>query len=205
MRPIRKDKPKAKTTMLDFIKENQNFIKENQSSNPLEKQTMIAQSNVHAFKYTDEYMEQVQKYNQGLTTLDPKYTSVKPLHEILVRFYLHEPTVVGGLVMPFKEFVPVPTKSGVGSSTELETDFPFADKAVIVSAPDSNPLKPGDIVKTSRKATQLLVLGTGANALIKIEQSFVHPDSMLHYPPTDISNQHYGYALIQYHLIQAKL
>lgn len=185
-------------TMLDHMKANQ-------SSDPLAKQTMVAQSNIHAFKYTEEYMEQVQKYNQNLTTLDPLYSSVKPLHEILVRFYLHEPTKVGELVMPFKEFVPVPTNSGVGKSMELETDFPFADKAVVVSAPESNPLKPGDVIKTSRKATQLVMLGQGANASIKIEQSFVHPDSMMHLPTSDISNPHYGYALIQYHLIQAKL
>ena len=195
---LRKDKPKSKTTMLDFIKENQ-------SNDPLAKQTINAQSNIHAFKYTDEYMDQVQKYNQELTNLDPLYTSVKPLHEILVRFYLHEPTKVGSLVMPFKEFIPVPTNSGVGKSMELETDFPFADKAVIVAAPESNPLKPGDIVKTARNATKLLMLGTGANAVIKIEQSFTHPDSMLHLPTTDINSPHYGYALIQYHLIQAKL
>lgn len=195
---LRKNKPNSKKTMLDHIKENQ-------SSDPLGKQVAVAQSNIHAFKYTEEYMEQVQKYNNELRTLDPLYTSVKPLHEILVRFYLHEPTKVGNLVMPFKEFVPVPTNSGVGRSAELETDYPFADKAVIVSAPESNPLKPGDVVKTSRKATQLVVLGTGANAMIKIEQSFVHPDAMMHLPPTDISNPHYGYALIQYHLIQAKL
>ena len=199
MKPsLRKDKPKHKETMMDFFKQNQ-------SNDPLGKQTMIAQSNIHAFKYTDEYMEQVQKYNKELTQLDPLYTSIKPLHEILVRFYLHEPTKVGELVMPFKEFVPVPTNSGVGKSTELETDFPFADKAVVISAPESNPLKPGDIVKTSRKATQLVMLGQGANAMIKIEQSFIHPDSKMHLPTSDISNQHYGYALIQYHLIQAKL
>ena len=195
---LRKNKPNSKKTMLDHMKENQ-------SSDPLGKQVAVAQSNIHAFKYTEEYMEQVQKYNNELTTLDPLYTSVKPLHEILVRFYLHEPTKVGNLVMPFKEFLPVPTPSGTGKSTELETDYPFADKAVIISAPESNPLKPGDVVKTSRKATQLVVLGTGAHARIKIEQSFVHPDAMMHLPPTDISNPHYGYALIQYHLIQAKL
>lgn len=199
MKPsLRKDKPKAKETMLDFMKQNH-------MNNPLEKQTMVAQSNIHAFKYTDEYMEQVQKYNTEITNLDKLYTSVKPLHEILVRFYLHEPVKVGSLVMPFKEFVQIPTKSNIGSSAELETDFPFADKAVVISVPESNPLKPGDIVKTSRKATQLVVLGTGANALIKIEQSFTHPDSMMHLPTTDITNPHYGYALIQYHQIQAKL
>lgn len=196
---LRKDKPKAKTTMLDFIKENQ-------TSNPLEKQALVAQSNIHAFKYTDTYMEQVKAYNANLKTLDPQYTSVKPLHEILVRFYLHEPTVVGNIVMPFKQYVPVPTKSGIGKYDEIESDFPFRLKAVVISAPESNPLKPGDEIMLSRKAIQMNVIGDGgANRQIIVEQGFVHPDSFLHEVPTDVTSPHYGYGLVQYHEIKAKL
>ena len=193
---IKKNKPKAKTTMMDFIKDNQD---------PVAKQTAVVQSNVHAFKYTDDYMNQVQEYNKNLTNLDPMYTSIKPLHEILVRFYLHEPKRVGSLVMPFKESIPVATKSGQATYANVESDFPFALKAVVVNAPENNVLKTGDTIAVSHKATQLLVLGTGANAEIKIEQSFIHPDSGLQYPPSDLTNQHYGYALIQYYEVKAKL
>ena len=193
---LRKNKLKSKGTMLDFIKENQD---------PLAKQTMIAQSNVHAFKYTDEYMQQVLSYNKNLTTLDPLYTSVKPLHEILVRFYLHEPTLVGNLVMPYKQTIPVATKSGQGTYTDIESDFPFRMKAVVVSAPESNQLKAGDEILLSRKAIQMNIIGVGANAQLQVDQGFIHPDSNLHDIPTDVSSQHYGYALIQYFEVKAKL
>lgn len=195
---LRKNKPKSKTTMLDFIKENQ-------SSDPLSKQTAIAQTNIHAFKYTEDYAGQVLAYNQNIKTLDPQYTSVKPLHEILVRFYLHEPTTVGSLVMPFKQFVPIQTNSGVGKYEEVESDFPFRLKAVVISAPESNPLKAGDEVMLSRKAIQMNVLGQGANKQIVVEQGFIHPDSMLHENPTDVNSPHYGYGLVEYHQIKAKL
>lgn len=199
MKPvIRKDKPKSKTTMMDFIKENQ-------SSDPLQKQVVQVQTNIHAFKYTDLYDEQVRSYNQNLKTLDPQYTSVLPLHEILVRFYLHEPQKVGNLVMPFKQVVPVPTKSGVGSYEEIESDFPFRLKAVVISAPESNPLKAGDEVMLSRRAIQMNIVGNGANRQILVEQGFVHPDSFLHDVPTDVTSPHYGYGLVEYHQIKAKL
>lgn len=185
-------------TMLDHMKANQ-------SSDPLAKQTTIAQSNIHAFKYTDEYMKIVQDYNKDILNLDEQYTSVQPLHEILVRFYLHEPTVIGSMVMPFKTHVPVPTKSGVGNYEELESDYPFQLKGVVISAPESNPLKAGDVIYLSRKAIQMNVIGTGANRRIIVDQGFIHPDSQLHDIPTDPSNPHYGYGLVQYHDIKAKL
>jgi len=195
---LRKNKPGKKNTMLDFIKDNQ-------SSDPLAKQEAIAQTNIHAFKYTDEYNDQVIKYNNNLKNLNPLYSSIQPLHEILVRFYLHEPTKVGGLVMPFKQHVPVKTKSGVDGYQEVESDFPFRLKAVVVAAPESNQLKAGDEVMLSRRAIQMNVIGNGANAEIRVEQGFVHPDSMMHDCPTDLTNEHYGYALIQYHEVKAKV
>jgi hypothetical protein len=199
MTQLRKNKPKNKTTMLDFIKENQ-------TDNPLVKQTAIAQSNIHAFKYTDQYMEQVLSYNKNLTQIDPLYESVKPLHEILVRFYLHEPQKVGSLVMPFKQNIPVPNKSGQGEKySEIESDFPYRLTAVVVSAPESNTLKAGDKVLLSRRAIQLTVVGQGANANLIVNEGFVHPDSMMHECPTDVTSQHYGYGLVQYHEIKAIL
>lgn len=197
MNQLRKNKPKSKTTMLDFIKENQ--------TNPLEKQTAVAQSNIHAFKYTEEYHNQILDYNKNLTTIDPLYESVKPLHEVLVRFYLHEPVVKGSLVIPFKQNIPIATKNGQATYADVESDFPFTTKAVVVSAPESNSLKTGDVILLSRKAIQMYVVGTGANATINVEQGFVHPDSKLREVPTDLTSQHYGYGMVAYHEVKAKL
>ncbi len=194
----RLNKPKKKSTMIDFIKENQ-------TTTPLQKQESVAQAHIHAFKYTDEYAEQVASYNTNLLELDPLYTQIKPLHEILVRFYLYEPQKVGSLVLPFKQMVPIQTNSGVGKYTEVESDFPFQLKAVVISAPESNPLKAGDIIFCSRRAVQMNAIGTGANTKIVVDQGFVHPNTGLFDLPTDVTSQHYGYALIQYHEIKGKL
>lgn len=196
MQKLRKNKPASKSTMLDFIKESQD---------PSVKQTAIAQSNIHAFKYTEEYMKQVKEYNMDLKRLDPLYSSIKPLHEILVRFQLHEPVLVGNLVMPFKQAIPAPTNSGVSKYTDIESDFPYKLVAVVVAAPESNQLKAGEMVMLSRRAITMNVIGTGANAKLQVEQGFVHPESQLHDIPTDVTNQHYGYALVQYHEVKAKL
>jgi hypothetical protein len=199
MKPkVSNNKPKNKGTMLDFIKSNQ-------TDSPLEKQTAIAQTNIHAFKYTDEYLDQVKTYNTKLKELDPLYSSVTPLHGVLIRVELFEPTKVGSLVMPHKETIPIKTHSGIDSYASIETDFPYAPTAIVVSCPESNPLKPGDMILLSRKAIQMNIIGTGANAQLRVDNSFTHPTSKMFDTPTDVTSQHYGYALIQYHEIKAKL
>lgn len=192
----KKHKPANKYTILDHMKENQD---------PLAKQTMIAQSNIHAFKYSEEYANAVANYNKNVTTLDPDYVNVIPTHDILVRCFLHEPEKFGEVIMPYKQLVPVPTKSGVGSYEELESDFPYRMKAIIVSAPESNSLKSGDIVVLSRKAIQMNVIGNGPNRQIMVDQGFVHPDSNLQELPTDPTSKHYGYCMVSYFEVKAKL
>lgn len=194
----KRNKLARKETMLDFIKANQN-------GDPVQKQVNAAQSNINAYKYTPEYQELLTNYNKDVTILDKMYTNVQPLHEILVRFFVHEPTKIGELVQPYKVMVPIKTKSGVDSYQDMETDHPYMNKAVVISAPESNQLKPGDIVVLSQRAIQMVVIGNGANAVVRVDTGFVHPDAGLHEVPTDPSNEHYGYALVPYHEVKAKL
>jgi len=195
---VRKNKPLAKETMKDFIKKN------HMTNDPMVKQTTAEQANIHAFKYTDEYMEQVSNYNTNLDQIDDLYASVKPLHQILVRFYLHEPKKVGDLVLPFKQMIPAPTNAGPGKYSEIESDFPYTTKAIVVSAPESNPLKKGDNIVLSNRAIKLNVIGSAANARIDVD-GFVHPDAKLFEIPTDVTNRHYGYVLVDYHEIKARV
>lgn len=196
---MRKNKPVKKETMMDFIKKNHMT-----NDDPMEKQTKAAQTNIHAFKYTDEYYEQVVNYNKNISNLNPLYSNIKPLHQILVRVLLHEPKKVGNLVMPFKQIFPIPTKSGTGNYAEIESDFPFKTEGIVVAVPDNNPLKPGDKVMLSRKAFQMAVVGTGANTRIDVD-SFLHPSYDGQETPKDVTNEHYGYILVDYYQIQAKL
>lgn len=195
---VRKNKPLSKETMNDFIKKN------HMTGNSMVKQTAAEQASIHAFKYTDEYMEQVTNYNSNLNQIDELYASVKPIHQILVRFYLHEPKRVGDLVLPFKQVVDTPTNAGPGKFSEIESDFPYTTKAIVIAAPDNNPLQKGDNVVLSNRAIKLRVIGNAANARIDVD-GFVHPDAKLFEIPTDVTNKHYGYVLVDYHEIKAKV
>lgn len=163
-------------------------------------------STVHASKYTKEYYADVKKYNDNLKQIDSVYSSVVPLNKILVRPYLYEPSVTeSGLYLPYKQVIPVPTKSGQGSYADIESDFPYSPKAVVIQSPDNSNLKPGDVVILSRKAIQMVVLGTGADAELRIENGFVHPDSRYTDLPKDLKDPHYGYVMVEYFNIEAKI
>ena len=174
---------------------------------PSKKQHEKAQANIHAFKYSKEYYDLVIKYNSNLKDLSTLYASVKPLSKILIRPYLIEPQITeSGLVLPFKQTIPVPTNSGTTKYTDVESDFPYSPKAVVISVPEGNTsLKPGDTVFLSRKAIQMIVLGTGANAELRVENAFIHPDAQMFDMTKDISDPHYGYIMVDYHQIEAKL
>ena len=150
---------------------------------PSKAQKEKATSNIHASKYTKEYYDQVIKYNANLLTLDEQYQKVTPLTKILVRPFLIQPDITeSGLIFPYKQTIPIPTKSGQGSTKDVESDFPYSPKAIVVSVPENNTtLKPGD------------------------ENAFVHPDAGLYDLPKDLTNTHYGYVLVEQFQIEAKL
>lgn len=174
---------------------------------PSKAQKEKATSNIHASKYTKEYYDQVIKYNANLLTLDEQYQKVTPLTKILVRPFLIQPDITeSGLIFPYKQTIPVPTKSGVGTTKDVESDFPYSPKAVVISVPENNTtLKPGDIIFLSRKAIQMVVIGTAADAELRVENAFVHPDAGLYDLPKDLTNTHYGYVLVEQFQIEAKL
>lgn len=173
---------------------------------PSKKEKVKTISNVHASKYTNEYYDAVRKYNANLKTIDLKYKSVVPLNKILIRPYLYEPQVSeSGLYLPYKQVIPVATKSGQGTYQDIESDFPYSPKAVVISAPENSNLKSGDIVFLSRKAISLVVLGVGVDAELRIENGFVHPDSGYVDLPKDLNDPHYGYVMVEYFNIEAKI
>ena len=174
---------------------------------PAKKQFEKAQASVHAFKYSHEYYDAIINYNSQLQVINPLYGGVTPMSKVLVRPYLIEPQITeSGLVLPYKQTIPVPTNSGAAKYADIESDFPFSPKAVVVSVPTGNTtLKPGDVVFLSRKAIQMIVLGTGANAELRVENAFIHPDSKMFDLTKDVTNQHYGYIMVDYHLIDAKI
>ena len=191
-----KDRQKSKATMNSML-----------GVNAMNLQQAATENNVTAFKYSSEYVDQVKEYNSKVTDLDPLYTSIKPLQQLVVRAFLIEPKVSEtGLITPFKEALEVPTKSGVGTTREYETDWPYNQKAVIVAVPSgTHSLKVGDIVQLSPRAIQVAMKGKGNNVEPVIANGFIHVDSGLFMPPKDLKDPHYGYVLIQHNDIQAIL
>ena len=74
--------------------------------NAMNLQQAATENNVTAFKYSSEYVDQVKEYNSKVTDLDPLYTSIKPLQQLVVRAFLIEPKVSEtGLITPFKAVI----------------------------------------------------------------------------------------------------
>lgn len=176
-------------------------------TNPMNLQKANSENSLNAYKYSPEYVEQVKEYNSKVVDLDPQYTSIRPLQQLIIRAFLIEPKISeSGLVTPFKEVLQVPTKSGVGAAREYETDWPYNQKGVIVSVPAGmTSLKVGDIVQLSPRAIQVGMKGSGNNASPVIANGFIHVDSGLFEIPKDVDNKHYGYVLVQPNDIQAIL
>lgn len=176
-------------------------------TNPMNLQQTKSTNNLNAYKYSPEYVDQVKEYNGKVVELDPQYTSVRPLQQLIVRAFLIEPKVSeSGLVTPFKEVLDIPTHSGVGKAREYETDWPYNQKGVIVAVPTGmTSLKVGDIIQLNPRAIQIGMKGKGNNATPVVVNGFIHVDSGLFEPPKDVTNQHYGYVLIQPNDVQAIL
>lgn len=181
-----------------------NVISQNRTMS--DTQQVKAETNIHAYKYQPEYAENAKLYNQNLSVLNPDYTNIVPLRKVIVRCFVIEPTVTeGGLVLPYKQMLSYQTKSGQGKAGEFETDWPYADKAVVVSVPEGTTLiKQGDIVQLTRNAIEIRVAADGNNAVPVIANGYVHVDSKNEQTPKDMTDPDYGYVLISLGEIEAK-
>lgn len=193
------DKPKAKTSMKDLLNEHRA-----QDGNIKSQQIDMSNNSIKDEIMTQEQLESVFKYNENVTKLDELYTSVRPLNKVLVRVFLLEPSKTdNGLLIPHKQVLPVPTNSGVGSLMEMESPYPYSNKAVVVSAPQMVSVKPGNIVQL--ESAPVRVAGAGHNASIVVPYGYMHPDANSVIISTDPSNRHYGYLLVPSHEIMVVL
>lgn len=171
-------------------------------------QNSLSDDNIEAVETTQEELLQIAAYNKAIMTLDEDYKSIVPMSKVLVRVFLLEPHVTeNGLLEPHKQVIPIPTQSGVGSLMEIESPFPYANKAVVVAIPQlpMYAVQPGDIVQLESNPVKPLVSGRGANATIHIPASYMHPSAPSLNIPQDPNNKHYGYLLIPFHEISTKI
>jgi len=157
-------------------------------------------------KFNEDMDASIKQYNKNILELDPEYTKLKPMQKVLVRVFLKElRKTEDGLYLPNTEFVRLKTHAGVGYVGEVESPFPYSQKAVVVSVPDSvTTIKSGDIVYLSNKPIQAVPDGSGNEARITIPNAFIHPelgDDL----STNPNDRLYGYLQVNYFEIDFKL
>ena len=152
----------------------------------------------HEFTLDEAYDAKLKEYNKNLTNLDPMYSEgIKPTRKVIVRVFCNTSFVdESGQVHSAKTMVAIPTKSGFGSYTMLESPFPYSRKAVVVNTPEYTKLKKGDIITLSRTPVTAAPVGSGNDGTLVVPFSFVHPLADNEQIPYDPSNQHFGYLLI---------
>lgn len=172
---------------------------------PLSKQSSLSNDSIEGDVIKQEDLDAIFEYNNSIKNLDELYLSVRPLQRILVRVMLLEPSrSESGMLIPYKQTLPVPTQSGVGSLMEMESPWPYSNRAVVVATPElSTFLKVGDIVQLDSPPVR--IGGNAQNATIIVPSAYMHPDANTIMLPTNPSNKHYGYLLIPTHDILAKV
>ena len=169
-------------------------------------QSSKALSNVEAFEDSQEELSAIKDYNANITNLNPLYTSLEPLTGILVRVFLLEPIIKeNGFLVPQKQIISIPTNQGTGSLHEMETPYPYSQKAVVVATNKMTTLNVGDIVQLSNNPVRGSVEGAGRNASIVIPSGYIHADAGTIIIPTDARDEHYGYLLVSPHEISVRL
>lgn len=179
---------------------------EYQSNSPKQKQISLSNETTQDETWSQEELTQIQEYNANITTINPLYESVTPLTGYIVRVFLFEPKQENGVLLPYKQLVSVPTMNGQAEFAEIESPYPYSNKAIIVSAPvTSTLLKQGDIVQLGSNPVKPQVQGRGHNATVAIPAAYIHPEAKTFQIPTKLTDPHYGYLLIPLHEIIAKL
>jgi hypothetical protein len=152
-------------------------------------------------------LDSIVSYNENVPTLDELYANLSPVNGYIVRVFLHEPIVSEmGILIPHKQIVSIPTQNGMAEYAEIETPYPYSNKAIIVAAPQhATFLKQGDIVQIGDNPVKTRAVGSGKNATVTIPSAYLHPESKSIVVPTDVKNRHYGYLLINHQDIVVKL
>jgi hypothetical protein len=190
----KKDKSAKKVSMKDFINEHK-------LEGPTTKGAMPEAPELKPFDFDQAFQDKIKEYNTRVDILDIAYLNLRPRADVLVRVFLRELEEAGeGIYRSNMEMVGMRTQSGLRYVGEMESPFPYTQKAVVIGKPafiGDDDIKVGDHVILSNRPVQALASGTGDNAHLKIPFGFVHPE--LHDSleiPQDPENRNYGYLLV---------
>jgi len=158
-----------------------------------------------AEKKREDYLKQIEgkykkiiEYNKSLLVLNPLYSNLKlyNLRDVLVRVFLNEPKLIqNGLLLPGVDQVQVKTQNGQGVKENIDNPFPFKRLAVVVALNENNQsLKIGDVVLINQIFTVAPIPGN--SSVLEYQFMFLHHSYNDPFPPKDISNPHFGYAML---------
>lgn len=148
-------------------------------------------------------VEEIQAYNASITNHLPCYSTFVPTQNVLIRIFRRLPVITkGGLILNIPEntdFAKVMKTAGTGqeySLKEVAAEFRFTNRAVIVAVPE--------YAVEKYPVGKEVIIEFIVNKITKIEDttyydyggSFIHPSSNRVAPPSDCTDEHYGYALI---------
>jgi len=143
----------------------------------------------------------IKEYNDKILELDPMYSTTKPIHKFLVRcFHLEMGRSPGGILLPPKVVINVPTQNGIGTLAEIDSPWMLSKKAVVVALDartrnsDAPILKVGDIIQLG--SNPIKGKKAGKDFAITLQAAFMHHTYEDVQPPTDITNPHFGYLLV---------
>lgn len=155
--------------------------------------------------YWEKREKEIEDYNANLNALDEDYKKLVPFNKVLVRMYhIVAEKTEGGIIIepkiPMKEI----TQNGLGIRQTMNSPWPYMKKGIVVATPENDPwLKPGDVVEVDKQA--VLALKPSVDHPPVLEHGFTSSEWIDVEPPTDIMNKHFGYILVDYRLILAKI
>lgn len=176
-----------------------------QKKNPAINQRDNATAGLDAELISAEYIESAKHYNANILDIDDSYKTIRPVNDVLVRVFIHEPKVTeSGLVRPFKQTVPVPTQNGMAEFMEASSPFPYTNKAVVIRQPDYQVDKKleGKTVLLNRDIVRAVPMGRAMQVSFNIPTAF-WADCELTEPPIDPAHKDYGYLLVPNSAIKA--
>lgn len=148
----------------------------------------------------EESISQRKAYNEKITELDPKYSTLQPNAGFILRCFImtgdegmndSSSLIIGTEGLPK---IPVKTRNGQAVWREVVDKFAYRGKAVIVAVPSvESDYKPGDIVQINAPRTACPLPESDFQL---VEQAYLHPDSKHINAPTDVTDEDFGYVLV---------
>ena len=141
-----------------------------------------------------QYETKIKEYNKNIVNLNPAYASLNPVYKVLVRcFHLEAQRRENGLIIPAQVTVKVPTASGYGYLPPTDSPWLYSSKAIVVAS-YTDTFTPGMLVQLG--PSHLYPVSSGKDSKLIMPNAFTHYEWNNEMPPTDPSNEHFGYLLI---------